>query len=139
MEPVQDRRVRDAGLGQDGPHAGAAVGERGQLGVAGATHGVEGAPDQRHDVGAGVREGAEQLPAAPGRLGVADPHLQVPFALVAAPDERCIQAEGDRGRCGRIHGVRLDRGGITQSLTELERMTTQGPVARSGRDWQQVG
>ena len=64
MEPVQDRRVRDAGLGQDGPHAGAAVGERGQLGVAGAAHGVEGAPDQRHDVGAGVRDGAEQLPAA---------------------------------------------------------------------------
>src|SRR6476659_12006 len=44
----------------------------------------------RHDVGAGVRDGAEQLPAAPGRLGVADAHLQVPFALVTAPDERRI-------------------------------------------------
>src|SRR5215213_177918 len=86
-----------------------------------------GCADQRHDVGAGVRDGAEQLPAAPGRLGVADAHLQVPFALVAAPDECRIQAEGDRGRCGRIHGVRLDRGGSAQSLAELERMTTQGP------------
>ena len=51
-------------------------------------HGVERAPDQRRDVGAAPRDGAEHLPAALGRLDVADAHLQVPFALVAAPDER---------------------------------------------------
>ena len=74
-EPVEDRWVRHARVGQDEAQAGAAVGERGQLGVTGAAHGVEGAPDQRHDVGAGVCDGAEHLSAASGRLGVADAHL----------------------------------------------------------------
>src|SRR3712207_9337920 len=46
--------------------------------------------------------GTEHLPAALGRLGVADAHLQVPFALVAAPDERRVQAEGDGRRRDQI-------------------------------------
>ena len=75
-------------VAQDGAQARAAVGERGQRRVAGAAQGVEGAPDQRHDVGAGVGHSAEHLPAALlGRLGIADPHLQAPLALMAAADK----------------------------------------------------
>src|SRR4051794_35226070 len=136
MEPVEDRPARDTGVGQDGAQAGAAVGEGGQLGVAGPAHGVEGAPDQRRDVGAALGHGAEHLPASVGCLGVTDAHLQVPFALMAAADERRIQAEGDR-RCWRRHWP--DRGRVAQSLAGLERVAAQGLVARPGRDRQQVG
>jgi hypothetical protein len=131
---VEDRRTGHTGVSEDRLHAGAAVGERGQRGVAGAAQGVEGVPDQRHDVGAGIHDSAEHLPAALGRLSVADAHLQAPLARVAAADERRVQAEGDRRRWR--HGRRLGRptGSAAQLLAELERAAAQGLVARLGRD-----
>src|SRR3712207_2223528 len=41
VEPVEDRWARDAGIGQDGPQARAAIGERGQRRVAGPAQALE--------------------------------------------------------------------------------------------------
>jgi hypothetical protein len=135
VEPIRDGRARDTGRGQNGTQARAAVGERGQFGVAVPAQGIESASDQRRDVGAGSRNSTEHLPAALGCLGIADAHLQVPLPLVAAADKGRVQAEGDF----RHWRHRLDRGRIAQLLTDRERAAAQGLVARRGRDRQQMG
>ena len=100
------------GIGQNRSQTGTAVGERGQLGVGGSADRLKAAPDQHRDVGIGLRDGAEYLPATAGCLDIADANLQMPFAVVAAADEGRVQGDGDRRRGSR----RLDRGGVAKLL-----------------------
>ena len=134
VEPVDNWRIRDPGIGQNRSQTGAAVGERGQLGVVGSAHRLKVSPDQHRDVGIGPRDGAEDLSASVSRLDVADANFQMPFAVVAATDEGRVQADRDRRRGGR----RLDRGGVTKLLTDLERMAAQGLGALAGLDRQKM-
>ena len=53
VEPVEDRRLGDAGGGQYGSESGTSVGEPGQLRVVGLADGREVPADQLHDVGIG--------------------------------------------------------------------------------------
>ena len=126
--------IRDPGIGQNRSQTGAAIGERGQLGIVGSAHRLKAAPDQHRDVGIGPRDGAEDLSASVGSLDIADPNFQMPFAVVAATDESRVQADGDRRRGGR----RLNRGGVTKLLTDLERMAAQCLGALAGLDRQKM-
>ena len=128
VEPVRDRRLRDAGIGQNRSQAGTTVGERGHLGVGGSADRLEASPDQHRNVGVGPCDGAEDLPPSVGCLDVADANLQMPFAVVAAADEGRVQGDGDRRRRGR----RLDRGGVAKLLADLERMAAQCLGALAG-------
>ena len=85
---ARDRWRPDPGSGQNGPQSGAAVGERGQPRAIGSADCLQASADQRGDVGLGPGDSAEHLPGSLGRLDVADANLQVPLAVVAAPDER---------------------------------------------------
>src|SRR4051794_33520283 len=87
VEPVEYRRCGDAGVGQDAPEPGAAVGEGGQRRVPGPADGVEGAADQRPNVRVDLRDGAENLSSAGFCFDIADPDLEVPLAVLAAVDE----------------------------------------------------
>ena len=87
VEPVEHRRRGDAGVGQDAPEPGAAVGEGGQRRVPGPADGVEGAVDQRPNVRVGLRDSAENLSSAGLCFDIADPDLEVPLAVLAAADE----------------------------------------------------
>ena len=64
MEPVQDGRLGDAGIGEDAPEAQAAGGGGGQRRVLGPPDSVAVAADQRSNVRAGFGDGAENLPGA---------------------------------------------------------------------------
>ena len=88
---VEHRRLIDAGIGEDTPEPGAAVGEGGQRCVPGSSDSVEAAADHRSDVSISFGDGAENLAATGRRFDIADPHLQMPLALRAAADERRIQ------------------------------------------------
>ena len=87
VEPVEHRRRGDAGVGQDAPEPGTAVGEGGQRRVPGPADGVEGAADQRPNVCVGLRDCAENLSSAGLCFDIADPDLEVPLAVLAAADE----------------------------------------------------
>jgi hypothetical protein len=76
-----------AGVGQDAPEPGAAVGEGGQRRVPGPADGVEGVADQRPNVRVDLRDSAENLSSAGLCFDIADPDLEVPFAVLAAADE----------------------------------------------------
>src|SRR6476661_10201657 len=107
MEPVENRESLDASVEEDAPQPGAAVGERGQYRILGASYTIEAATDQGREVRAGLRHGAEHLPSSCRRLDVADPDLQVPLARLATPDEGRIQSHRDHlGRGGRLDGRR---------------------------------
>src|SRR6202171_6774332 len=58
----------------------------------------------------------------------------MPFIVVAATDEGCIQGDGDRRRRGR----RLDRGGVAKLLADFERMAAQGLGVLSCRHGQKM-
>jgi hypothetical protein len=103
---------------------GTTVGERGQRSDGGSADRLKASPDQRRDVRISLRDSAEYLPATIGRLDIADAYLQVPFSVVAAADERCVQGDGNRRR----RGCRLDCGGVAKLPTEFKRMGTQGLV-----------
>src|SRR5271165_5133681 len=87
VEPVRNRRLRDAGLGQYRSKAGTTLAERSQRGGGGSADRLKTAPDQHRDIRTGFRDSAEDLPTAFGRLDVADANLQMPFPVVAATDE----------------------------------------------------
>src|SRR6186997_1228539 len=95
MEPVGDWWIRDPGIGQNRSQAGAAVGERGQLRLIGSAYRLQVSADQHGEVSIGPRDSAEYLPASDSRLDVADANFQMPFVVVAAPDESRVQADGD--------------------------------------------
>ena len=134
VESVENRRVRDPGIGQNRPQTGAAIGERGQLRVVNSADRLQASADQHRDVGIGPRDGAVDLPAPVGSLDIADPNFEMPFAVIAATDEGRIHGDGD-GRRGRL---RLDRGGVTKLLTDLERMAAESLGALAGLDRQKI-
>jgi len=134
VEPIEDRWLGDAGIGRDRPQAGTTVGECGHLGVVGSAHGFKVSADQRFDVGARPYDRSEHLPASGSGLDVADPNLQVPFAVFTAADEGRIQGDRDRRR----RGWRLDRGGIAALLADFQRMMPQCLGVPPGVDRQQV-
>ena len=82
MKPIEDWRIGDAGGGQYGSETGASIGETGQLRVAVPANGLELPADQRDDVGIGSDDGSENLASSNLRLDIADPDLQMPFAVL---------------------------------------------------------
>ena len=58
--------------------------------------GVEAAADQHFDVGVNFGDSTEHLPSTSLRLDIANPHLQMPLALLTAADEGRIQSDRDR-------------------------------------------
>ncbi len=118
------------GVGEVTPQARAAVGEGGQCRVPGVPSGVETAADQCLEVGIGFGDGAENLAATSLHFDVADPHLQVPLAVLAAADKRRIQGHNDR----RSRRFRPDCSVLTQSLADFQGMAAQGPMTLSHVD-----
>ena len=84
VEPVEDRRSGDAGIGENAAKTGTTVGERGHRGVLGSADGVKAPADQHLDVRIGVDDGAENLPATGRRFDIADANLKMPLAVRAA-------------------------------------------------------
>jgi hypothetical protein len=95
---------------------------------------LEAAPDQRLDPGVGPGDRGEDLPAAGGRLDVAQADLQMAQAVLTAADEGRIHGQGDR----RGGGCRLDRGSVEQVRADLERAGAQGLGIDPGIDRQKV-
>ena len=129
MEPVQDWQPIDASVEKNAPQSGTAVGERRQRRALGASDSVEAAADQRSEVRVGLGDGAEDLPSSGRRLDIADPDLQVPLAVLAAPDEGRIQGHHDRLGTGRR---RLRLRPHRQRLGDLEGVAAQGLGIHAG-------
>src|SRR5258708_8822742 len=121
MEPVQDRRIVDAGIGENTSKAWTTVGKGGQRGVLRSADGVEVPADQHRDVRFGSGDGAENLAPASVRFNVANSYLQMTFSVLATSNEGGIQGDRDRRR----PRFRLDRGTITKC-----RAGSQGVSAR---------
>jgi hypothetical protein len=100
VKPVENRQFGDAGIGQNAPKARTAIGEGRQRDAIYPTDGVEVPADQYFDVRVGSDDGAENLTSMNLRFDVADPNLQVTFAILATADERGVQGDRDRRRCG---------------------------------------
>ncbi len=113
---------------------GQPVGEGGQHRTVSPADGIEVAADQRFDVRAGFGDGAEDLAATRLRFDIADPHLQMPLAALAAADEGRIQGHHDRRR----QRGRPDRSALTQSLADLQGMAAQGRMMRSRVDRENI-
>ncbi len=130
VEPVEHRPCGDAGIGETAPEPGTTIGEGGQCRVLGSPDSVEIAADQRGDVRAGFGDGAENLAATCIRFDIADPHLQMPLAVLAASDERRIQGHYDRRR----RCFRLGHDAFAKSLADLQGMAAQGLMMLSRVD-----
>ena len=87
VEPVETRRLGDAGIDQDRAQPGTAVGERRQLGIGGLADILKATPDQRFDRRIGLCDRGENLPAAVRRLDIAKADFEMPLAILTAPDE----------------------------------------------------
>src|SRR5271166_4746929 len=98
---VEDRQPGDAGIDENAPESGTAVGEGRQRRVRGPPDRVEASAELLFDVRTGLGHGAENLPPVSLRFNIADNDLQMPLAVLAAPDEGRIQARIDR-RCRRF-------------------------------------
>ena len=114
---------RDPGIDQDRSQTGTAVGERGDFSVAGSADGSKALSDQRRDVGVSLRDRSEHLPPSTCSFDISDAHLQVPFTLFAAADERRIHADSDRCCCCR--SCRLVRGRSSKLLADPQGMVAQ--------------
>ena len=86
----------------------------------GPAHACQGSLDRCGDDGLGPADGAENLTAAVTGLDVADANLQVAFAVFAAADKGCIQAQRDGGGSRRLFGRRM-----AKLLADQQRMATQ--------------
>src|SRR5882757_2866052 len=110
MEPVQDRRIVDAGIDENTSKAWTTVGKGGQRGVLRSANGVEVPADQHRGVRFGSGDGAENLARASLRFNIANSYLQMTFSVLATSNEGGIQSDRD---CRRLR-FRLDRGTITK-------------------------
>jgi hypothetical protein len=73
--------------------------------VVGSANSSKFSTDQRREVGVGLCDCAEHLPASAGSFDIPDADLQVPFTLFATTDERRVHADSDRCRsCRLVHG-----------------------------------
>jgi hypothetical protein len=125
---VEHRRFGDTGISQNAPQAGASVGERGQHRVLGSPDGVEAAADQHLDVGISFGDGAQNLSPSRPRFDIADPHLQMPLAVLAAAYEGRIRGHGDR----RSRRIRPRRRLIPKVRTDFQGVTAQSLRVVSG-------
>jgi hypothetical protein len=98
--------------------------------VVGSPDGVEAAADQYLDVRISFGDGAKNLSPASLRFNIADPHLEMPLAVLAAADEGRIQSHRDR-RCRRL---RPHRGLIPKFPTDFQGVTTQSFRVVPGAD-----
>jgi hypothetical protein len=87
VEPVEARRLGDAGLDQDRAQPGTAIGEGSQLGISRLADIDKAALDQYLDRSVGSGDGGEDLTAAVRRLDIAKADFEMPLVLLAAPDE----------------------------------------------------
>ena len=87
VEPVETRRLADAGLDQDRAQPGTAIGEGSQFGLVGVADFLEAAPDQRRDRRIGLCDRGEHLPGSVRRFNVAETDFEMPLAILTAPDE----------------------------------------------------
>ena len=87
VEPVEIRRLGDAGIDQDRAQPGTAVGERRQLGISRLADIGKAASDQRLDRGVGLCHCGEHLTSALRRLNVAETDFEMPLTVLTAPDE----------------------------------------------------
>src|ERR1022692_2868780 len=110
MEPVQDRQIVDASIGENTSKAGTTIGKCSQRGVFSSSDGVEVMTNQHFDIRFGSDDGAENLAAASLCFDVAHPYLQMTLSVLATSDEGGIQGDRDRRR----PRFRLDRGTITK-------------------------
>src|ERR1035437_3818916 len=99
MEPVQDRQIVEASIGENTSKAGTTIGKCSQRGVFSSSDGVEVMTNQHFDIHFGSDDGAENLAAASLCFDVAHPYLQVTLSVLATSDEGGIQ--GDRRQCYR--------------------------------------
>jgi hypothetical protein len=134
MEPVQNRRLQDASIGENTSESRTTIGEGRQRGVAGAANRIEVVSDQPFDVCPGLRDAAENLTAASFRCDIVNPHLKSTFSVLAAPYEGGIHADRDRRRRCR----RPDRGTVSKRRASLQGMAAQGPGVDAGVDRKQV-
>ena len=125
---IKNRQLADAGISENAPKPRASVGEGSQHRVLGSADRVEAAVDQHFSVGIGFGNGAENLSPASLRFDIADPHLQMPLAVLTAADERRVQ--GHRNR--RHRRFRLGQGLIPKCLTDLQGMPAHGLRILSG-------
>ena len=125
---VENRQLADAGISENTSQSRATVGEGGQHRVLGSSDGVETLADQDFDVYVGLGDSAENLPSTRFGFDIADPHLQMPLAVLTAADERRIQ--GRRNRCHRRFW--LGHGLIPKCLADLQGVPTQSLRILSG-------
>jgi hypothetical protein len=95
VEPVGNRLLRDAGVGENRLQACTAVGERGHRGTGGSTDCVKAPADQGRDVRFRSRDSTEHLPPTFPCLDIADANLEMPFAIVVAANEGRVRGDGD--------------------------------------------
>jgi hypothetical protein len=127
---VENRRFQDARAGENAPKSGTTIGEGRQHGVPVSADRIEVLPDQRFDVRRGFRDAAENLTATSLRFDIANPHLEVTFVVLAAPDEGGVHGDRDR----RHHRRRRDRGTVDERGASLQGMAAQRLRIRSGVD-----
>jgi hypothetical protein len=127
---VENRRFQDARTGENAPESGTTIGEGRQHGVLVSTNRVEVLSDQPFDVRPDFRDAAENLTAAGFRFDIANPHLEMTFLVLAAPDEGGIHGDRDR----RHRGHRPDRGTPGERRASLQGMAAQRLRIHSGVD-----
>ena len=87
VEPVEARRLGDAGINQDRAQPGTAIGERRQLGVGGLANIGKATPDQRLNRGVGFGDRSENLAGSVRCFDIAEADFEMPLAVLTAPDE----------------------------------------------------
>ena len=92
--------------------------------------GVKVPADQPREVRIGSGDGGENLAPTRCRFDIADPYLQMPLAVLTAPDESRIQGDHDRRR----RRSRPGRGTIPQRLAGSQSMAAQGLRVGAGVD-----
>lgn len=130
VKPVENRQFGDSDVGQNAPKASTAISEGRQRGAIRSTDGVEVPVDQHFDVRVGSDDSAENLTSTSFRFDVANPNLQVTFAILATSDEGGVQGDRDRRRCG----FPPDRGTIAKGGTGSQGVTTYGLFVFAGAD-----
>jgi hypothetical protein len=87
MEPVEHRRPGDVGIGENAPEPRTTVAEGGQCRALGSPDGIQAPADQSFEVRISFGDRGENLPSTSLRFNIANPHLQVAFAVPAAADK----------------------------------------------------
>jgi hypothetical protein len=110
---------------------GTTISESRHHGVLVSTNRIEVFPDQPFDVRSGFRDAAENLTAASLRFDIANPHLEVMFFILAAPDEGGIHGDRDRW-CRRRRPDRGTVGGAAPAFRVRRRKVLGSIPASTG-------